>query len=166
MDVAITWQRWYDLCIILRINGVKCLRFRGPCKAGSLYNDDAEWFQVIAGGFRSCFLPFMHVFGKIMANCDSSSLRDLWSEHCDLFIKDLCNRFRRYRSFLRNDSDALANARFEVRDYLSDMVDAPFSTLRLPRVWEGLTSCLSIHNNKLTCKIFAISYIPPFQPLI
>lgn len=43
-----------------------------------------------------------------------------------MFITDIRNSFRRYRDLQSSDFDALECAILEIRDYLSDMLTAPF----------------------------------------
>lgn len=92
---------------------------------------DTEWKQMPSDAFRSRFSPHTHVFDTILSKCDPSSPRELWNEYHYVFITDISNLFRRNGELLRGDSDTLENGLLEVRDYLSDMFTAPFSTFGL-----------------------------------
>lgn len=93
---------------------------------------------VLADAFRSRFVPLKHVFVTILANFKQSSSWDLWNDHRRNFITDSCKCFTRWQDLLGSDPDALAYAHLEVKNYLSDMVTAPFSTFGLPEAREEI----------------------------
>lgn len=53
------------------------------------------------------FAPLMHAFVTIMARWEANGPRDLWNNHCSMFITHICNPFRRNHDLLRNEKDAL-----------------------------------------------------------
>lgn len=54
--------------------------------------------------------------------------RYVWNDHQSMLIADIPKHFRVCLEFPMKDSDLLAQVLLEVRNYLSDMVTAPFST--------------------------------------
>lgn len=116
---------------------MKCVQYcssREECKGRDIFADGAEWVQALANSFRLSFVPLTHVLATVLVNLEPSNLRDLRKDHHDMLIMNIQNRFRRFRDLFRNDTDSLAYALFEVRDYFSDKVFAPFSASGLSTV--------------------------------
>lgn len=133
---------------MLNVNSVQCLGFREVCKTRDILAVEAEWVRALADAFRSSFGPFTQAFASIQANGEPSSLWDLLNDHRATFITDIHNLFRRYQDFLRNDLEALAYGLIEVKNYLSDMISAPFPTFRLPPGHEDLVPLVIEPPNK------------------
>lgn len=94
-------------------------------------------------GASSCRCVEVHVYASHTCACQNRG--QLWSkwlvtfsyDHQDIFITDTCNYFTRFWSILQNETDGLANALLEVREYLSDVVTAHFSAFGLSIVdWD------------------------------
>lgn len=77
------------------------------------------------------------MFAPILASCRPSSPQNVWNQHHDMFITDIRDCFRGIRDLFPNDTDVLAYALLEVRNYLSDMVTALFTAFGLPTVHEN-----------------------------
>lgn len=121
-----------------RVDDVQYHSFRDACKGRGFLANDADLRPVQPYAFRSSFVSLTHSYATILASCTPSSPLDLHKNHHDMFITNICNRFRRHSQLHGGVSDALVCEPLKVRDHPSDMVTAPFSTFGLPTSREDL----------------------------
>lgn len=102
-------------------------------EGSGLLPDDAKYVPFIAYKNRSRFLPLMHVFATVLADGKPKSPPDIWNSHHEMFSTGIFNFSRRFWDLLRKDTNALAYAVLDVRNCLSKMFIAPFSTFVSPQ---------------------------------
>lgn len=99
----------------------------------------AERRKALTNAFRSFFVKITIVLATILANFEPRSPLNIWKEHRNIFISEICDRFRRYLESLRTDSKPLVYMLLEVKNYFSDMVNTSSSRYRRLAVHEGLS---------------------------
>lgn len=87
--------------------------------------------QVLVYSFKPGFELVMHVFFTILTSYQPSNPQDLWNDYRGMFIADICSRSRRLRDLPRIDFYAFPYAFSEVKNILSKMPTAQFSTVGL-----------------------------------
>lgn len=95
------------------------------------------------GFWRPFPIPFVAThtfFAKILASSAPSTSPGLYNDHCSILGSAICNHFRTFHDMWRNDTGQLVYALIIVREYLSDLVTAPFLTLDPLTAPERLTT--------------------------
>lgn len=101
------------------MNTLRFLWFQRSVHACGLLENDAEGGPVSPDLFRSSLASFTHVLYTIMANCNSSSLQDLWNDHLGIFIVKIHKLSIRFLDLFCHDSDLSGNEQLDIRNGLS-----------------------------------------------